>query len=231
MKPLRKVEIKWSPNFAYIVGLITSDGNLSNDGRHINFTSKDLGLAILFRRFLKIKNKTGKKGRSHDSKKKYFFIQFGDINFYKFLVKIGLKPNKSKILTKLNIPRNYFFDFLRGMFDGDGSIFSYFDKRWKNSFVFYLTFSSASPSFIKWLRKNIEILIKIRGHINKTGSRSTIQLKYGKKESIILIRRMYYKKGLPFLIRKYRKIKRFLKVEKKIKVNVGRVLELVDSCV
>lgn len=231
MKPLGKVKIQWTPNFAYIIGLITSDGNLSNDGRHINFTSKDLELVILFKHFLKIKNKISKKRRSHGSEKKYFFIQFGDINFYKFLVKTGLKPNKSRNLTKLNVPRNYFFDFLRGVFDGDGSIFSYFDKRWKNSFMFYLAFSSASPSFVTWLRKSIETLIRIKGHVSRTASKSTIQLKYGKKESNILIKKMYYKKGLPFLVRKYHKIKAILEIEEKIKINVGRVLKLADSCV
>lgn len=41
MKPLSKIKIKWSPKFAYCIGLITSDGNLSKDGRHISFTSKD----------------------------------------------------------------------------------------------------------------------------------------------------------------------------------------------
>gem|GEM_PF-6676481 len=41
MKPLGKVKIQWSPEFAYVIGLLTTDGNLSPDGRHINFTSKD----------------------------------------------------------------------------------------------------------------------------------------------------------------------------------------------
>lgn len=40
-KPKGKVNIKWSANFAYAIGLIVSDGSLSKDGRHISFTSKD----------------------------------------------------------------------------------------------------------------------------------------------------------------------------------------------
>jgi len=30
----------WSADFAYAVGLLTTDGSLSIDGRHINLTSK-----------------------------------------------------------------------------------------------------------------------------------------------------------------------------------------------
>ncbi len=221
MKPIKKVEIRWSPSFAYIIGLITSDGNLSKDNRHINFTSKDLYLAILFKNHLKIDNKIGKKSRSNTEEKKYYFIQIGDVNFYRFLTKIGLKPNKSKKLNTLNIPQKYFFDFLRGVFDGDGSVVSSFDKRWKNSFVFYLVFYSASPNFIDWLRKNIELLANIKGHINKSKKRSTIRLKYGKKEATILVKNMYYKKNLPFLERKYSKIKKIIDTENKIRASGG----------
>lgn len=42
MKPKGKVKIEWNENFAYAIGLIVTDGSLSIDGRHINFTSKDL---------------------------------------------------------------------------------------------------------------------------------------------------------------------------------------------
>jgi len=42
VKPKGKVNIKWSPNFAYAIGLLVTDGNLSPDGYHLNLTSKDL---------------------------------------------------------------------------------------------------------------------------------------------------------------------------------------------
>lgn len=48
MKPQNKVKIKWSPEFAYAIGLLVTDGNLSPDGRHLNFTSKDRELAETF---------------------------------------------------------------------------------------------------------------------------------------------------------------------------------------
>ena len=36
--------VSWNKNLAYAVGLITTDGCLSKDGRHIDLTSKDINL-------------------------------------------------------------------------------------------------------------------------------------------------------------------------------------------
>jgi hypothetical protein len=38
----------WSAELAYIIGLLTTDGNLSNDGRHIIMRSSDLQLLNTF---------------------------------------------------------------------------------------------------------------------------------------------------------------------------------------
>ena len=39
----------WSPDLAYAVGLVATDGNLSPDGRHMSFISKDRDLVETFR--------------------------------------------------------------------------------------------------------------------------------------------------------------------------------------
>ena len=124
MNRLSKVKIIWSPKLAYVIGLITTDGCLSIDCCHIEFTSKDLGLVEIFRNYLGLNNKICKKARGGEKEKKYFRIQFGDKNFYEFLLSIGLTPHKSKTIGPLNIPENYFLDFLRGCIDGDGNILS-----------------------------------------------------------------------------------------------------------
>ena len=108
MKRLSKVKIKWTPDFAYAIGLITTDGNLSSDGRHLNLTSKDEALIVSFKKCLGIKNKVSKKGSGTSIDKKYFLVQFGDINFYDFLLSIGLTPAKSKTMSKVSIPKIYF---------------------------------------------------------------------------------------------------------------------------
>lgn len=215
MKPLNKVKIKWSPEFAYAIGLIVTDGNLSPDGRHIIFTSKDLELAVHFKKCLNLQNIIGKKSNGSQKEKKYFVVQFGDVNFYKFLVIIGLMPNKTKIIGSIKIPKKYFFDFLRGNLDGDGSFYSYWDPRWKSSFMFYTTFVSASKNYIDWLRESIKRFLKIKGHITLDGRGSTYQLKYAKSESLKLLPKIYYDNIVICLSRKRLKIEKALKMESK----------------
>ncbi len=216
MKPQNKVKIKWSAEFAYAIGLLTTDGNLSSNGRQFDFTSKDREQVENFIKCLGLKNKIGVKisGAGNKSNR----VQFGDINFYRFLMGIGLMPNKSKILGSIDIPSKYFFDFLRGHFDGDGTFHSYWDPRWKSSFMFYTIFISASKIHIDWLRDTLNKRLDIKGHITKSVTNSVYQLKYAKAESLKLLPKMYYDTGVICLSRKRRKISKALKGIGSIKI-------------
>ncbi len=205
-KPKGRVRIEWSADFAYAVGLVASDGSLSKDGRHISFVSKDFEQVNNFKGALCV----------HDLKitvhldsrhNKAFRAQFSDVLFYRFLESIGLHTNKSLTLGGLDMPDEYFFDFLRGFFDGDGSIYSYLDKRWKNSFMFYVSFTSASLAFIDWLRINIKNKAGVVGHIKKhLRGNQCFDLSYAKRESFIIINKMYPTADVRCLSRKKLKI-------------------------
>lgn len=207
VKPKGKVEIKWSPKFAYAIGLLTSDGCLSGDGRHIDFTSKDLQQIKNFLNCLNIKNKIGRKS-SGFSNKMYFRTQFSDKLFFNFLLTIGLSPAKSKILKNLKVPSEYFFDFLRGMFDGDGSIYAYWDPRWRSSYMFYVQFASASIDFLEWTERQVFKLGSVHGKMKRSGH--VYQLVYAKGGSMVLLENMYYNGKLVCLKRKKDKIKKIL---------------------
>lgn len=203
--------MQWSSGLAYAVGLITTDGSLSIDGRHINLTSKDIDQIETFAKILRLKNKIGLKYSSSKKDKQYYQIQFGDIKFYRFLMKIGLTPNKTKTIGSITVPDRYFADFLRGHLDGDGCTYSYWDKRWKNSFMLYTTFVSASSIHLEWIKDRVQNLYKVEGKIKFSG-RSTYQLVYAKNASIKLIGIMYHKKEIPYLKRKYSKIMKALSI-------------------
>lgn len=215
--------MEWSKDLAYIVGLITTDGSLSKDGRHLNFTSKDIEQIQNFVKILKLKNKIGLKKGAFTTEQKYYFVQFGNVQLYRFLVSIGLRPNKTKILGELIIPKDYFADFLRGHLDGDGFTHSYWDKRWKSSFMFYTGFVSASRLHLDWIKKKIENLYNIKGAIKYNGS-STYQLIYAKKSSIALLKIVYYEQDSVYLKRKKFKIDKALGI---IQKRAG-MLKLVD---
>jgi len=206
------VKTRWRGNLAYAIGLIVTDGSLSKDGRHLNFTSKDKDLIKTFAGCLGLKNKIGKKTSGFTKKKDCFNIQFGDINFYRWCINIGLMPNKSKILKDLKIPEKYFFDFLRGCFDGDGCIYAYWDPRWRSSYMFYTQFCSASLDFINWLEKIIEHLLGPRGKITR-GS-GVWQLRFAKRDSLLIFKKMFHAKNLPYLKRKYTKANKIFQTER-----------------
>lgn len=210
MNPLGKVKIKWSPNFAYAIGLLTTDGSLSKDGRHIEISSKD---EEQLKNFLKCLNIESKISLKHSgSGKLHKRVQVGDINFYRFLESIGLMQRKTKIIKSVKIPKRYFFDFLRGHFDGDGSFYSYWDPRWRSSYMFYTVLISASKNHIQWLRESIYKFLKIKGHITKSINDSVYQLRYAKVESLKLLSKLYYNPDVICLSRKRLKIRKALSI-------------------
>lgn len=215
MKPLKKIKTEWTSNLAYAIGLIATDGCLYNDGRHLAFVSKDLKQIKTFNKCLGLKVKIAKKLSGFKKGNFAYWVQFGDVNFYKFLLLIGLSSRKSKTIGSLKIPKEFFFDFLRGSFDGDGSSYSYWDKRWTSSFLFYLSFTSASLRHLAWLRKVIEELTGSKGHINASSSARAYQLKYAKTEARVIFNKMYYSPYVSKLERKYKKVYNALALDRK----------------
>ena len=202
----RQKEIVWTPELAYSVGLITTDGCLSSDGRHIDFTSKDLDLVETFKKCLGLTNSIGVKhnGRGQNS----FRIQFGDVAFYRWLVSIGLTPNKSKTLGPILVPDHLFFDFLRGHLDGDGSIVKYQDPIWQNSKRLYVRFTSASQRHINWLQKKILQISGMEGFIQSYSG--MYRLSFSKHYSISLLDEIYPITPIPHLPRKFAIAQEFL---------------------
>lgn len=203
----------WSTELAYIIGLLTTDGNLSNDGRHISMRSSDLQLLDTFKKCLHLTNKIVQSHNDGFAKRPCYRIQFSNVQFYRWLLKIGLFPNKTYTIKSLNIPDPYFRDFLRGHLDGDGSITTYKDyyNTFKNPEYVYtrlwVVFISASEIHIKWIRDTIYRLTLLKGYLWKTKPKlphkvSIWEVKYAKKESIKLLRWIYYNKNVPCLQRK-----------------------------
>lgn len=211
-KPKRIISERWSSNLAYAVGLLATDGCMSQKGHLIDLTSIDREQLENFSKCLGVPFYIGKKSGSQ-GKGTYLRIQFKNVIFYNFLLSIGLTPAKSKTIGALKIPQEYFWDFLRGSFDGDGCSYSYWDKRWKSSFMFYTTFASASEKHIVWLRETIEHLLSVRGHLTHGGPKQVLhQLKYAKAESLKLLRKMYQEKNSTYLSRKRLKIDEMLRI-------------------
>ena len=207
-KPKRE-SVTWSPELAYAVGLLVTDGSLSVDGRHIDLTSKDEEQLINFMHCIGKKIRISSK-RPSPLAEPITRVQFSDVGLYNFLQDIGLTPKKTKTIGPIKVPEEYLFDFLRGHHDGDGAFYSYYDPRWKNSFMYYLIFLSASKEHVLWIQNKIEALLGVKGHITTSRSSCVLQLKYAKKESLLVLRKMYPNKTVVCLSRKRLKIERAL---------------------
>lgn|SRR3989338_885107 len=212
-KPKGRATRVWSPELAYAVGLLATDGCLSGDGRHIDLTSKDVDQLKNFMKCICVVHKISQKKSGYNGKFQSR-VQFSDVLFYEFLTKIGLTPAKSKTMGILAIPDKYFFDFLRGSFDGDGCFYSYFDPRWRSSFMYYVQFTSASMPHIEWMRSELKAALGVFGHI--TTSASIFNLKYAKKEALKILKMMYKDKEAVCLKRKLTKVKKALQISREM---------------
>ena len=216
-RPSNFINVEWGLELAYAVGLITTDGNLSPDGRHINFTSKDESLCLLFKKCLGLENVIGKKARGGEHNKKYFVVQFGSLQFYKFLLSIGLTPAKSKTVGPLLIPDAFFSDFLRGCIDGDGNISE--TKHPESQHIqLRLRLCSASEDFLIWiLAQSKRLYGTAGGWISTPVTKSIYMLNFGKADSVQILKAIYPHSCIYALNRKMRIAHR----------HTGRVAELV----
>lgn len=203
--PKQIIAIEWSANFAYAIGLITSDGSLSRGSFRVNFGSKEMEMMKNFQMALGLSNAISKHARGGEIEKRFFYTSFKSKAFYTYLLNVGLMPAKSKIMQSVAIPDEFFPDFLRGLFDGDGTFYTSWDKRWPSSFVFKTSFASASPTFIYWLKDRLTKLYGLKGYIHKGAG--VLNLEYTKRDSKKLFEVMYYSANILFLHRKYDKMK------------------------
>ncbi|MEX2012181.1 MAG: hypothetical protein WD970_00275 [Patescibacteria group bacterium] len=202
-KKLSKVNVRWSEQFAYAIGLITTDGNLSPDLRHINFTSKDLELVKKFKSALMLSNKIGNKSRGGEQEKKYYVIQFGDVNFFNYLLRIGLTPAKSLTLEKIRIPDNFFCHFLRGCIDGDGNVSVVYHPESKHPQL-RLRIYSSSPTFLSWMHATIKMLFDVSGGwIDTRNYRNICTLVFAKHDARTILTQVYKTNSQYRLERKY----------------------------
>lgn len=205
---VRSDEWPWSAKLAYAVGLITSDGCLAQNGRHLTMTSKDTDQLETVRRCLGI---TARITLSTNPRPCYR-LQWSDVVFHRWLREIGLMPAKSLRLGPLRVPDEWMRDFLRGCIDGDGSIVTYTDRYntfKKPTYVYtrvYLSLVSASPRFVEWLRETLRRVADVSGEVSigrREGRNDIWRLRYAKREALRLLRWMYYSPDVPCLRRKY----------------------------
>src|SRR5258708_6218779 len=104
-------DFEWTPELAYAIGLLVTDGNLSGDGRHVSLRSAEIPMLETFKRCLKLENKIGTTIKKNGDIA--YRIQYGNVQFYDWLLKIGLFPAKSYTIGPITVPDEFFRDYFR----------------------------------------------------------------------------------------------------------------------
>ncbi|OGW93619.1 MAG: hypothetical protein A3K16_00795 [Omnitrophica bacterium RIFCSPLOWO2_01_FULL_45_24] len=191
---------KWSPEMAYVLGLIITDGCVAKTGNiSLNMNEKEL--------LEKVKRIMGSQHKiipSNHQEGLYCF-HFSRVRLVEDLAGLGILPRKSLSVKFPTVPDAFMKDFIRGVFDGDGSV--YFEKR-SMRYPVRTSFVSSSLEFIEKLEVTLQQLGLPKRAIYKQKTKNGMHYKvrYSHENSKKLFKVMYYdiKNGL-FMERKYKK--------------------------
>ena len=114
----------------------------------------------------------------------------------------GIIPNKTDKLEFHKLPSTYMPAFLRGYFDGDGSICESFSNKNSITASIYATFASGSRHFSEGLFKYLQDTLKLGGHFQEFEGSTKWQLKFNTNDAKTLLHYMY-KDSNVHLDRKY----------------------------
>ena len=195
----------WSKEMAYVFGVIAADGCLVQhaNGLHgLDITSKDYEWRDQIKTTLKSTHTIGNKPRGYR-------LQIRNQAIYHDLVRLGLTARKSKTLRFPIVSASYLPDFVRGYFDGDGTVWFWKDPRWRHPWQLKASFYSGSQAFLEALRALLQ------QHANLSpGSLTTLptafELRYCITDGLKLYRWMYDDRMALCLHRKRDRFEEFL---------------------
>lgn len=134
---------------SYLLGYITADGCVGIcKGRKknpytFNITSIDKGHLYRLRKIIESTHKISQKNGVNSGA---FQLQLRNSSICIDLIRLGIIPRKTARLQPMRVPKKYFADFVRGYFDGDGTVYMY---RVNNVWQIKAGFVSASQAFFR----------------------------------------------------------------------------------
>lgn len=131
---------KWSDELAWTLGLIWSDGHLYRNT--INITSNDYEMLSMVEAFIEMPN-----GIRPKNKGQSWYIAFTSKKVADWMRQLGLTPNKSFTKNFPQIPEEYRGAFVRGYFDGNGTVSERNDREGQQVTDIRVAWYTASPDF------------------------------------------------------------------------------------
>ena len=112
---------EWSPEMAWGLGLLFTDGFIRPAS--ISLWSMDLELLEKIKKVLNSSNPIGIATQSYDKSRHIYRFAFYREKMMEDLSRLGLHQRKSLNMVFPEVPQEYMRHFIRGCWDGDGSIF------------------------------------------------------------------------------------------------------------
>lgn len=176
-----------NPEPAYWLGFMYADGCVHTGRNEVSLNITDKEHVEKFRNFLKAYNHkiTVTNDKRFENAKTLYQLSIKDKQIHSDLIKWGCVPQKTLLIDKIpNIPRDYVSHFIRGYFDGDGSL--HFLTHHSN---YRVSFTSGSREFLEDIKKELEVTYLSLGHTVNT---NTYQLQIsGRKQVERVLNYMY----------------------------------------
>lgn len=194
---------KWSKDMAYVLGFFAADGYITVNKRGgqfwcIQIIDKDLLKNI--QRVVGSDHKIGIRFPKKLNENILYRLQVGSVKMCNDLRRLGFSKKKTKNLSIPNIPKKYFYSFIRGYFDGDGNIWQgeIHKERKTKHIVLKLSFTSCSFSFLKELHQRLGSLGITGGCLYESKNRQFCRLQFSTLNALKLYNFMYNSKTKDF---------------------------------
>ena len=155
---------------AYWLGFLAADGCVHGNYIIISLQGKDKEHLEKFKKFLKADSITIRETTRVDTKGKlrpYCHFSIGCKKMVEDLKKLGIVERKSLILKPPVIDEKFYYDWIRGFFDGDGGLsYSKKNNRWQS-------YANSTKEVLQWITNVL--------NINTTPFQ---QQHYGKKDNV-----------------------------------------------
>lgn len=198
----------WTPNMAYMLGLIAADGNVLYEPKVLTIVLKESDKYLLeeFAKEIKCRRPLQK----HSSGCWSFVVRNGEL--VDDLAKLGILPRKSLTMQWLPVPDEMLAHFVRGYVDGDGTICYYYRNRGgRNDLILEVSILGA-PAFLNGMADAISRVIGIP-KVKVLSTHSKIKkIRYSCGTAVKLLSWLYQDAEL-YLARKFNIYKTYLELD------------------
>jgi hypothetical protein len=211
----------WSNEMAYILGFISADGCVKGSNLVISLQRQDkqlledIGRCLKYTGFVKDSvAKITKKQKSYDIST----LNIISKTLTDRLKELNVIENKSLVITMPNIPKEFIIDYIRGYFDGNGSVGVQYPKSKRTetkTAQIRVRICGGSEVFITQIRDVLHEFGLRNVSVRKKKGKQVYDICYSTKDSFKIYELFYKNTNIITLQRKKEKFDEIIKLRKK----------------